>query len=202
MEDGKKAGRTGRPRGFCVDEALEAALQLFWQHGYEGTSVADLTAAMGINRPSMYAAFGNKEAVFRQAVDRYLTARDPAAALLEPTALQVAKKLLRVDTACTDEPVNSPPGCLMVQAALACSPESDSVRHELAARRAAAEDALRVRFERAVTEGDLPPNVNCADLARYVSTISQGMSVQAAGGSTPEQLKRVAEYALRGWPYV
>src|SRR5262245_1494710 len=191
----------GRPREFDLDEALDRALEVFWAKGYEGTSIPDLTKAMGINRPSLYAAFGNKEGLFRKALDRY--AEGPAAyvrhALSAPTARAVAERLLggAIDLA-TDR--RNPRGCLMVQGALACGEAAESVRRELVARRAATEAAVRRRFERAVAEGDLPADSDSAGLARYVLTVIQGMAVQAAGGAKREQLRRVVEMALRAWP--
>jgi AcrR family transcriptional regulator len=191
----------GRPRAFDIDTALDRALQVFWRKGYEGTSLSELTKAMGINRPSLYAAFGNKEALFRKALDRY--AEGPAAytrtALDEPTARAVVERLLRGVIELLTNP-RHPPGCLAVQGALACGDAADSIRRELISRRVAGEAALRQRFERAITDGDLPSGADPADLARYVVTITQGMAVQAAGGASREELRRVVEMALRAWP--
>jgi AcrR family transcriptional regulator len=191
----------GRPREFDVDKALDRALHVFWREGYEGASLPELTKAMGINRPSLYAAFGNKEALFRKALDRY--AEGPAAyvreALNEPTARAVAERLLggTIDLV-TDR--RNPRGCLLVQAALACGEAAESVRRELCARRMASEAAIRQRFERARAEGDLPADTDPADLARYVVTVIQGIAVLAAGGARRAELRRVVVMALRAWP--
>ncbi|MDZ4288407.1 MAG: TetR/AcrR family transcriptional regulator [Prosthecobacter sp.] len=193
--------KAGRPRAFDVDEALERALQVFWRKGYEGASLTDLTAAMGINRPSLYAAFGNKEALFRKAFDRY--AAGPAGfwavALQAPTAREVAESLLRGSVDSLSKP-NCPRGCLAVQGALSCGDEADPIRRELNARRAAGQELLRQRFERAKSEGDLPAHADPADLARYIATLAQGMAVQAAGGASREELSRLVDVALMAWP--
>jgi AcrR family transcriptional regulator len=190
-----------RPREFNIDEALDRAMEVFWHKGYEGATLLDLTTAMRISRPSLYAAFGNKEALFRKALDRY--AAGPASyvrvALAEPTAHAVAEQLLRAAIKTLTDPRN-PRGCLSVQGALACGDASESVRRELAAHRAAGEAAIRRRFERAQAEGDLPPDSAPADLARYVATVIQGMAVQAASGAGRADLRGVAETALRVWP--
>ncbi len=191
----------GRPRAFDADAALDHALQVFWRNGYEGTSLSDLTAAMGINRPSLYAAYGNKESLFRKALDRYAEMAGNAIrdALDEPTARGAVERLLRgsaAGSACSQDPR----GCLMVSAALACGEGAEVIRQELAARRAGTETLVRRRLERARDEGDLPAGADPADLARFVATVLHGMSVQAAGGATREELQRVVETALRVWP--
>jgi AcrR family transcriptional regulator len=191
----------GRPREFDVDQALDCALRVFWRKGYEGASLTELTKAMGINRPSLYAAFGSKEELFRKALDRY--AEGPAGyvgeALAEPTARAVAERLLSGAIDLLTDPHN-PHGCLVVQGALACSEAAESIRRELVARRRDGDRAVRQRFERALAEGDLPAGADPADLARYVVTVIHGMSVQAASGASREDLRRVAQMALRVWP--
>ena len=191
----------GRPRAFDADAALERAMHVFWAKGYEGAALSDLTRAMSINRPSLYAAFGNKEQLFRKVLDRY--ASGPLAyfdqALAAAKARDVVEQILFGAARMAGDP-RLPAGCLMVQGALACGDAAGSVQKETAARRAASEVALRRRLQRAKREGDLPRNANPAELARYVMTVLQGMAVQGANGASWVQLRRVAQTALRVWP--
>lgn len=191
----------GRPREFDKDKALDAALVLFWRHGYEGTSLSALTQAMGINVPSLYAAFGNKEELFKQVIDRYI--QRPASylpnSLKQPTARGVVQDLFKGAINMVMDP-SHPDGCLLVQGALASGPMGESITLELSRRRAGAEAALRRRLQLAVQQGDLPASVDPEQLARYIITVLWGMSVQAAGGATRDQLKNVADVALAAWP--
>ena len=191
----------GRPRSFDTDKALDRALEVFWRKGFEGASLSYLTKAMGINKPSLYAAFGDKEKLFRKVLDRY--SEGPAShskvALQEPTSRAAVERLLSGAADLLTSPRN-PGGCLLVQGALACGNGANSVRRELVSRRLAGEAALRRRLKRAKHDGDLPPDANPASLARYVVTLIHGMSVQAAGGATRTELNRVVEIALQSWP--
>lgn len=190
----------GRPRAFDAEAALDKALHLFWEKGYEGTSLADLTSAMGINRPSLYAAFGNKEALFQKALDRYAEQTEPMMSdvLSQPTARAVVETLL--NQAANAQCGEAPRGCLLVKSALACSDASVTIQQELNKRRALSEAELCRRFKRAKREGDLPPETNCADLARYITTVLHGLTVQAVGGASSRELRRVVALALKNWP--
>jgi AcrR family transcriptional regulator len=191
--------KPGRPRSFDKEKALDAALQVFWRKGYEGASLADLTSAMGIEKPSMYAAFGDKEQLFRQVLEHYERkhAAYMFAALIEPTARRVVEKLLRESADAGANP-KTPRGCLFVQGALACGGQADCVRMELISRRAAGEAALRKRLQRARKEGDLPKRSDPAGLARYIMAVLHGMSVRSSAGATRRELRGIAETALRG----
>jgi AcrR family transcriptional regulator len=201
MKAKRAPARIGRPRTFDIDLALDRALHVFWKKGYEGASLSDLTKAMVINRPSLYAAFGSKEELFRKTLDRYT--EGPAAfvheALNQPTARAVVEKMFRAAIDMVTNP-RTPAGCFMVQGALACGDAARSVQEEVISRRSAGEAALRRRFQRAKREGDLPAKADPADLARYVATVIHGMAVQRAGGATRAQLFRVMKIALRAWP--
>jgi len=191
----------GRPREFCVDEALTAALRVFWQHGYEGASLAELTAAMGITKPSLYAAFGNKESLFCKALDLY--EREKLAyvgeALKAPTSRGVAEHLLRGSLAMTTSTCD-PKGCLGVISTVACTGENASIKEHVAARRTSSHVALVARFDRAREEGDLPATIAPEALASYLTAIMQGMAVQAGAGASVGDLERLIETSLAVWP--
>ncbi|QGZ40092.1 TetR family transcriptional regulator [Pseudoduganella flava] len=191
----------GRHRQFDVDHVLDAALCVFWRKGYEGTSYTDLTEAAGVERPALYAAFGNKEALFRQALkrysERYLDFIPEALAL--PTAREVAAHILR-HTVDLNTRFPDHQGCLGVTGALAVSDEGEPVRQALIEFRADGEALLRQRFERAREEGDLPPTANPEALAAFLMAVTHGMSVQAKAGFDRAKLLAVAEQALAAWP--
>lgn len=191
----------GRPREFDPEQALAAALQVFWRRGYEGASLSELTEAMGIAKPSLYACFGNKESLFRKALDLY--ERDKLcyirSALEEPTAKAVAERLLRGALAMQCDS-DDPKGCLGVISAVANTAHAECIRDEVLARRASSDRAMVERFERARAEGDLPPGVEPQALACYLSTVIQGMAVQAGAGAARETLEQLVDTTLAMWP--
>jgi len=191
----------GRPREFDAEEALQKAMVVFWEQGYEGASLADLTERMGISRKSMYAAFGNKEELFRKALRRYSegTVSYAVEALQAASAREVAETFLAGSVRANTRP-GCPAGCLGVQGALAVGETGRVARDILTEWRNGGQGLLRDRFERAVEEGDLPADADPDLIARYVMTIGNGMAVQAAGGAAREDLQRVADAALRNWP--
>ncbi|MBR0861228.1 AcrR family transcriptional regulator [Bradyrhizobium diazoefficiens] len=188
----------GRPREFDAETALDQAMEVFWRHGYEGATIAQLTEAMGINPPSLYACFGNKEGLLKAALDRYTKLRNVwmDGVVSAPTAREVAERMLMGIADKQTDPAN-PPGCLLVQGGIACGSGSENVPFELAARRAQNEDQLRDRFVRAKAEGDLKPGSDPAALARYVSAVSVGMGVMASSGADREALRQVASVAVQ-----
>jgi len=191
----------GRPRGFDADAALDRALEVFWRQGYEGASLSDLTEAMGINKTSMYAAFGNKRELFGKVLVRYAEVDMAYAreALAAPTAREVAETFLRENAKAVTTP-GRPPGCLSIQGGLSCGPDNTEVTATLALARKGGELAMRDRFRRAIEDGDLGPENDPDDLARYIMTVSEGLAVHASAGATREELARAVEIALRAFP--
>lgn len=201
MESCSLASVKGRPREFCLDQALSAALRVFWTRGYEGASMAELTAAMGITKPSLYAAFGNKESLFKKALDLYEKEKLSymTAALDAPTLRGVAERLLlgtlEMQTSSCD-----PKGCLGVISSMACSAESESIRNDVVARQASSHAALIARFEKAKAEGDLPADTDPEALARYLKAVLQGLTLQASSGATYDELRSLVDMTLQVWP--
>jgi len=191
----------GRPREFDVNEALTAALRVFWRRGYEGASMAELTAEMGIAKPSLYAAFGNKEELFKKALDLY--EREKLAyiseALKEPTSRQMAERLLlgalEMQTSSCD-----PKGCLGVISAVACGPEASSIRADVIERQKSGRQALINRLDEYKKEGDLPADIEPEALARYMTAVLQGLSVQAGAGASKAELRTLVDMTMRTWP--
>ena len=195
------AAPKGRPREFCVDAALTAALGVFWSKGYEGATMADLTQAMGITKPSIYAAFGNKEALFHKALDLYEAEKlaYTREALQQPTAREVAEHLMRGAIAAQANDCG-PGGCLRVITSSACGAEGGSIKADVTKRRASSQAALVERFRQAKAEGDLPAQLEPEALTAYLYAILQGMAVQAGSGATRADLERVVDTSLSMWP--
>jgi AcrR family transcriptional regulator len=191
----------GRPREFDLDAALEGAMLVFWRKGYEGASMSDLTASLGVTKPSLYAAFGNKEQLFRAVLDRYdkRTAYFLSGSIRAATAWEVAVGLLRGAAEFHANPAN-PPGCLMVQGALVGSGAAGSPHRETRDRRNRLREAIQERLERALRENDLPQGADPAALARYLVTVMRGMAVEAASGADAAQLNEIVDVALTAWP--
>ncbi|MGW6567903.1 TetR/AcrR family transcriptional regulator [Streptomyces sp. NPDC054975] len=195
-------GQRGRPRSFDRLTALEQATMAFWEHGYETTSVADLTRAMGISAPSLYAAFGDKKALFEEVVEAYAVsygAYGGRALAEEPTARGALGRMLREAAGLFTDP-SHPRGCLMISAATNCS--NAEVEQALRERRARNLAAFEERIRRALDTGELPADTDAGTLARLYGAVLQGMSQQARDGATKEELEAVAEAAMRSWPSV
>jgi len=195
----EKLAVRGRPREFDTQEALAAALRVFWSKGYDAASLTDLTEAMGITRPSLYAAFGNKEALFKQALDLYEAEKLAyvAKALEAPTARGVAERLLYGNIANITQEC---PGCLGVIASVTCAGTDSTIRDDVHARAASARQAIEARLQRAIDEGDFNVPVDAEGITRYLSAVFQGIAVQAGEGIPREELEKVAAATLALWP--
>lgn len=191
----------GRPREFSEAAALDAAMRVFWEKGYEGASLDDLTRAMGINRSSLYASFGDKEELFNSVIARY--AEGPMAffheALEQPTARAVVENLLRSGVAFLGDPTH-PRGCLTLQGGLACGSGSEGVKRAMIDWRRQGLKRLEQRLRRAQKEGDLGRDVDAKDLARYVYVVMNGLSVQAVNGASRAEMNRTVKMALQSMP--
>jgi AcrR family transcriptional regulator len=190
----------GRPREFDTVEVLEKVMELFWEHGFDGVSISDLTDATGINRRSLYAAFGTKQELFRLAVQRYMAgpAEYIVEALKEPTAWEVAVAMVH-GAADANAKEGRPRGCLLVAGALVAGEDAEAVREDLAQQRKDSVTALARRFNEAQAVGELP-GVDTLALSRWITAICQGISIQARSGATRADLHAVADLALAGWP--
>lgn len=189
----------GRTREFDVDTALEVAAKLFWEKGYEGTSLAELTSGMGINPPSFYIAFKSKAALFRLVLERYRKQYlgFAAQALEETTARAVAEHLLFGYADLLASP-DHPPGCLAMNSAWVA--DGDGIREELKEHRELRKKTLRKRFQRAISEGDLPAGTSAEALANYVMVVAWGMALEGQSGASRRELKRLAQSAMNAWP--
>jgi AcrR family transcriptional regulator len=192
----------GRPRSFDRDAALERAMEVFWRQGYEATSLSDLTSAMGINPPSLYAAFGDKERLFLEAVERYETHHRGSCASgcmfgEEPTARGAIERVLHDAVDELARP-GQPRGCMLMMAATNCSAES--IQTALAERRAQSKALIRKRIAMGVADGELPAGTDAAALAEFYTTVLAGMSMQARDGATRKSLEATAAAAMRAWP--
>lgn len=191
----------GRPRTFDRAGALRRAMEVYWEHGYEGTSISDLTTALGINSSSLYAAFGSKEDLFREAVAHYDETLGATAAVElreRPTARESIAAVLRHHAAVFCDTEN-PRGCMIVLAATACSDDGRSVHEFLADWRMALERDFRERIERGIVEGDVPAGADAAAIAAFYNTVNHGMAIQARDGAEGAKLSSIAEAAISAW---
>lgn len=196
------AKKRGRPRGFDREAALAQATRLFWEHGYEGTSIADLTRTLGISPPSLYAAFGDKRTLFTEVVDRYGETYGAfiGRSLEEESDARAGFARMLREAAATYADPHHPSGCLVVTAAINCSAQNADVEQDLRERRVANVRTFEKRLAAAEKAGALPGGVEPHALAVYFAAVIQGMSQQARDGASTAQLERVAELAMSVWP--
>lgn len=193
--------RIGRPPSFDRAVALEQAMLLFWRHGYEATSLSDLTRALGVTAPSIYSAFGNKKALFLEAVSLYLSGGSSPTAIIDaaPSARDAAQVLMEgAAIAYTGE--ETPPGCMLATSAISVSAEAADVQAHLAAIRNGVEAHLRARIQADVANGTLPTQTDAETLAAHTTAVIQGLSTLARDGASRDKLLRVARSAMTAWP--
>lgn len=196
-----KRGR-GRPKAFDPDSALDRAMMLFWDRGYEGTSVDDLSEAMGISPSSIYATFGDKERLYQAAIDRYREGPGAlTAAILDkaPTAYAAVEEILMTSAAELTRK-DRPAGCMLANAVTHCAPAAEPLQHAIAERRGLSLGLFKQRFDRALGDGELPAGTDTCALARFFGTMLQGMTIQARDGVSADDLRAVAVTALKAWP--
>jgi AcrR family transcriptional regulator len=191
----------GRPRAFDRGQALGTAMELFWRHGYEGVSITDLTQAMGVSPTSLYAAFGSKAELYREALECYRRGEGgfEERVLGAPgSAREAVAGVLRECAVRFTEP-GHPPGCMIASSVLACAEEHRAVARELAAHRQRTAEALAARIRRGAEAGELPSGTDCRALADFYGAVILGMSVQARDGAGERELAAVAEMAADAW---
>ncbi|MEP7186140.1 MAG: TetR/AcrR family transcriptional regulator [Rhodanobacter sp.] len=193
--------KAGRPLSFDREAALHQAMLLFWQHGYEATSLTALTHAMGVTAPSIYTAFVDKKHLFLEAVDRYVSGPVTSAGIIDnaATARDAAFELLKA-SAIGFTGSSTPAGCLLASSAISCSPAASDIQAELAAIRRRIESQLRQRIRQAMHSGEMPHDVDATGLAAYTMAVIQGMSTLARDGATRSKLMRVVTMAMSAWP--
>lgn len=184
-----------------MDNALDGALRVFWLKGYDGASLSDLTKAMGINRPSLYAAFGNKEQLYCRTLDRYSNTRSERLNefFAAPTARESVELLFRATVEDVTDPKHPGGGCFRVQGAMTCFNMSRQVKEHIEDMSVTLERLFRERFKRAIEAGELPRG-SAADLARFCVVVIQGLALQAKAGSSRKELQRVVDLYLETWP--
>jgi AcrR family transcriptional regulator len=201
MPPTNKTRTVGRPRKFDRDKVINLALKAFWMHGYDGTSMRILESAMGLEAPSIYGAFGNKESLFKTCIESYNNKTRPfhLKAVDQPNSLLVAKCLLEsaVEHMTSED---NPDGCLIFLGAAVSSPSSDSIRHYLSDIASRCTLLYVDRFERSIEEGDLPKNADPVLLANYLIVVDRGLALQAKAGHTKPDLLKIVSMALSNWP--
>lgn len=190
----------GRPRAFDRDQALEAAMRVFWEKGYVATSMTDLTTAMGIASPSLYAAFGSKEDLFREALDRYESmVKGLNAEVLgcDAPVREQFERLLHMSARVDDR--QTPAGCMMLMACEQRAELSSELADSLTSRRTVAVVPMEQRLRRAMDTGELPADIDARAIAEFYGTILRGLAISAKTGATPDELRSVIASSMAVW---
>ncbi|PST21365.1 TetR family transcriptional regulator [Rhizobium sp. JAB6] len=198
VKDNSSRRKRGRPPAFDRETVLAAARDTFWQHGYDGSSIADLTAAMGITPQSLYAAFGSKAELYRETLDQYrrMPRPEPGNPFQDKLDTVTAFERFLTNSAKIFTAPEHPKGCMISTAVLNCAEENEPIAHHVASMRLQTLDIFTARIERGIAEGDMRPDTSARPLARFLGAIVQGMSVQARDGATTEELLALMSHAL------
>jgi AcrR family transcriptional regulator len=193
--------KIGRPLSFHREAALHQAMLLFWRHGYESTSLSDLTTAMGVTSPSIYTAFSDKKGLFREAVKLYLSGPVTSERIIEEaaTAEDAARNLLQA-AAIGYTGKDTPPGCLLATSAISCSTDAADVQRELALIRRGIEQRLKDKIIKDITSGEIGTDVDADAIAAHIMAVIQGMSTLARDGAKRQKLERIVDVAMKAWP--
>lgn len=194
--------RRGRPKCFDEQWALQKAMLLFWEFGYEATSISDLTQSLNITAPSLYRTFGDKSQLFQKCLDYYLKHEacsiqhifqhaKTAKIAIELYLHEVVKRLIQD---------NKPTGCMLVVATMNCSEENQQLQQQLQQKRHAIKLNIQQRLAQGIEQGDLAPQTDLVTMTNFYSTILQGLTIQARDGFTRQQLEQVVQYAMLAWP--
>lgn len=198
-QDPVPAKPRGRPRSFDREAALDAAMQVFWEKGYEGASISELTAAMGINPPSLYAAFGDKEELFLATIEHYAQSRKDQMCPQHPTAREAIEAYLRFKVDLLTDP-GHPSGCMLMVAFFTAANASPKLQKVLSQKRVESRNHLKERIKRGIQEGDVPVGTDAEELADFYSAVLGGLSQQARDGATRKSLLSTVERALMLFP--
>jgi len=192
----------GRPRTFDTEQTLDLAMATFWQHGYQVTSLDDLTEVMGITRPSLYAAFGDKEILFLKAIDRYREKFASYAGNVLKEEADAKSAMTEMLNRIADQLTNTslPRGCLVANSTLECNRQSDAIDRKLVECLAVAEAAIYNRLRQAQVEGNLPAQADPRSLAQFYNGVIQGMAVLAKAQADPVMIRNIVNTAMRAWP--
>nr|WP_277606409.1 TetR/AcrR family transcriptional regulator [Acinetobacter sp. NIPH 2699] len=193
--------KRGRPKCFDEQQALEKAMLLFWEHGYEATSISDLTQALALTAPSLYSSFGDKSGLFYKCIDYYLAheACPIEAIFLEAKSAKVAFELFLYDNVQRLAQPNKPSGCMLVVATMNCSDNAQAIQHNILEKRLQTKQKMLQRLQQGLAEGDLLETAPLQEMADFYSTVLQGLTIQARDGATVAQLHKVVEHAMRAW---
>ena len=197
--EGKK--KRGRPKCFNEEWALQKAMLLFWEHGYEATSISDLTQALEITAPSLYSSFGDKTALFYQSIDYYLAHEACPIELIfkQARTAKIAFELYLYDNVKRLIQPNKPKGCMLVTAAMNGSEHAQEIQYNLLEKRLATKQKLCERLKQGIVEGDLSSSISVAAMTDFYCTVIQGLTVQARDGARIEELNQVVEHAMKAW---